>query len=47
MTEDRRRHNYRNLKIWILGIEIADDIFKITSTFPKEEKFGLTSQINR
>lgn len=42
-----RRHNYKNLKIWSLGIEIVDDVFKITSDFPKEEKFGLISQINR
>jgi four helix bundle protein len=42
-----KRHNYKNLKIWNLGIEIVDDVFKITDTFPKEEKFGLVSQINR
>ena len=42
-----RRHTYKNLKIWNLGIEIVDDVFKITDVFPKEEKFGLTSQINR
>jgi four helix bundle protein len=42
-----KRHNYKNLKIWSLGIEIVDDVFKITNSFPKEEKFGLVSQINR
>jgi len=44
---DKKRHNYKNLKIWSLGIEIVDDVFKITDSFPKEEKFGLASQINR
>ncbi|MFN0728746.1 four helix bundle protein [Polaribacter gochangensis] len=43
----RKRHNYKNLKVWNLGIEIVDDVFKITSDFPKKEKFGLISQINR
>jgi four helix bundle protein len=43
----RKRHNYKNLKIWILGIEIADEVYRISSKFPTEEKFGLTSQINR
>jgi len=43
----RKRHNYKNLKIWSLGIEIVDDVFKTTDAFPKEEKFGLVSQINR
>ncbi len=42
-----KRHNYKNLKIWSLGIEIVDDVFTITKTFPTEEKFGLISQINR
>ncbi len=44
---DRKRHNYKNLKIWKLGIEIVDDVFHLTSKFPKDEKFGLVSQINR
>ena len=42
-----KRHNYKNLKIWSLGIQITDDVFSITNTFPKEEKFGLISQLNR
>ncbi len=41
------RHNYKNLKIWNLGIEIVDDVFNILSEFPKDEKFGLSSQISR
>lgn len=44
---DRKRHNYKNLKIWKLGIEMVDDVFKITNEFPKDERFGLISQINR
>ena len=43
----RKRHNYKNLKIWKLGIEIVDDIFGIISSFPIDEKFGLKSQISR
>jgi four helix bundle protein len=42
-----KRHNYKNLKIWSLGIEIVDDVFKITEVFPIEEKYGLISQLNR
>ena len=44
---ERRRHNYKNLKIWILGIEIVNDVFDLLSNFPVEEKFGLKSQISR
>ena len=40
-----KRHNYKNLKIWSLGIEIVDDVYKFTDNFPKEEKYGLSSQL--
>tara|TARA_R110000787_G_scaffold13816_4_gene42981 strand:- start:1321 stop:1680 length:360 start_codon:yes stop_codon:yes gene_type:complete len=43
----KKRHNYKNLKIWNLGIEIVDDVYTILNEFPKDEKFGLTSQISR
>ena len=37
--------NFKELLIWKKGIEIAIDIYKLTSTFPASEKFGLISQI--
>ena len=43
----RKRHNYKNLKIWSLGIEIVDDTFEILKDFPADERFGLASQISR
>ena len=43
----RKRHNYKNLKIWNLGMEIVDDVFKLIESFPNEERFGLVSQLNR
>ena len=43
----RKRHNYKNLKIWKLGIEIVDDVYSIIDKFPKDERFGLISQISR
>jgi len=42
-----KRHNYKNLKIWNLGIEIADETFEIVKTFPMNEKYDLSSQMNR
>lgn len=47
MAENRKRHNYKNLKIWILGMDIVNDVFELLTEFPQEEKFGLTSQISR
>jgi four helix bundle protein len=39
--------NFKELKIWQKGLQVAITSFKITKAFPKEEKFGLASQINR
>ena len=43
----RKRHNYRNLKIWQLGLGIANDISDILEEFPKHEKFDLSHQLSR
>lgn len=44
---ERKRHNYKNLKIWLLGIEITKDISDILILFPKHEQYDLSSQMNR
>jgi len=41
------RHNFKELKIWNLAMEIAEEIYKISSNFPAEEKYGIVSQIRR
>jgi four helix bundle protein len=40
------RH-YRDLKVWQAGMTLAERCYEATRTFPKEEMFGLTSQIRR
>ena len=40
-------HNFKKLNIWILSMELAKDIYEITRTFPKEEMYGLISQMRR
>lgn len=45
--KERVRHNYKNLLVWKLAIEITNDTYALTSLFPKDEKFGLSSQMNR
>jgi four helix bundle protein len=39
--------NYRDLIAWQKGIELVEQIYAITKLFPKDEMFGLTSQIRR
>lgn len=40
-------HKYQDLKIWMKGIELVTAVYKATAEFPKEEKFGLISQMRR
>ena len=39
--------NFKQLKIWHRGLDIAVKSFKPTKEFPKEEKFRISSQITR
>jgi four helix bundle protein len=39
--------NFKELKIWQKGFSIAVDSFKLVSGFPKEEKYGVVSQITK
>ncbi|MBQ0788315.1 MAG: four helix bundle protein [Oceanihabitans sp.] len=43
----KQRHNYRNLKIWKLGLEITNNISDVLLNFPKHERYDLSSQISR
>lgn len=40
-------HIFKELKVWEKAIELVLEIYKIVSKFPKDEIFGLTSQIKR
>jgi len=46
-VKKRLRHNFRNLKIWKMGMEITNDVFDLLEDFPKEERYGLYSQVSR
>jgi four helix bundle protein len=39
--------DFRELKVWERGHKMALKAYKLTSGFPKQELFGLTSQIRR
>ena len=44
--EDKIR-TFKDLKVWQKGIELVKEIYKITKDFPKDELYGLTSQMRR
>ena len=39
--------NHKNLDVWITGIQLVDLVYDLTQQFPANEKFGLTSQMQR
>ena len=42
-----RISSYRDLKVWQSAMNIAVACYEVTRSFPKEEMYGLTSQIRR
>ncbi len=39
--------NHKQLDVWKASIEIVKEIYHITQNFPKDEQFGITSQLKR
>ena len=39
--------SYRDLIVWQKAMNLVTLVYKLTNDFPKDEKFGLTSQIKR
>ncbi|ALA61163.1 four helix bundle protein [Nitrospira moscoviensis] len=39
--------NFRDLDVWKVGKEIVLDVYRTTSSFPKEEAYGLAAQMRR
>ncbi len=39
--------SYKDLDVWKKSFELCVDIYTTTKSFPKEELYGLTSQIRR
>jgi len=39
--------SYRDLKVWQDGMTLVEGCYRFSSEFPREEQFGLTSQLRR
>ncbi|MFZ1932785.1 MAG: four helix bundle protein [Thermoguttaceae bacterium] len=39
--------DYRELIVWQKGMDLVEAIYELTAAFPKDELFGLTSQMRR
>jgi four helix bundle protein len=42
-----KTYSFENLLVWQKSRVLAKEIYKLTATFPKEELFGITSQMRR
>ena len=38
---------YRDLEVWQAATELAVQVYRLTALFPREERYGLTSQLRR
>ena len=47
MRENFDMQDYRKLKVWQKAYDLVLEIYVITKKFPKEELYGVTSQIRR
>ena len=44
---DQSINSYRDLKVWQDAMTLAESCYRLTRQFPRDELFGLTSQIRR
>lgn len=53
MSDERRAasgeevRSYRDLKVWQRAMDWAVEVYDLTGAWPREEQFGLTSQVRR
>ncbi len=44
---DEKIRTFKDLKVWQKGIEVVKKVYEISRSFPKEEVYGLSSQMRR
>jgi four helix bundle protein len=40
-------NSFRDLRVWQAGMDLVEEVYLLTQTFPKQEIYGLTSQMQR
>ncbi len=40
-------HNFKNIIAWQKAMSLVKDVYLLTEKFPKQEVYGLASQVNR
>ena len=39
--------NFRSLRVWQVGMELVEEVYRLSRQFPRSEVYGLSSQIQR
>ncbi len=39
--------SFRDLRVWQRGMEVVESVYRATQSFPRQELYGLTSQLRR
>jgi four helix bundle protein len=39
--------NYRDLRVWQMGMDLVEDVYLTTRSFPRHETYGLSNQMQR
>jgi four helix bundle protein len=39
--------SYRDLRVWQAAMNLVEGVYRLTGTFPKQETYGLSSQMQR
>jgi|ERR1041385_134659 four helix bundle protein len=47
IVSHRRVTSYRDLTVWQQAMDLVDLAYELTKHFPKDERFGLTAQLQR
>ncbi len=47
MSGQKQIDSYQDLEVWQLAVTLAEDCYRLTATFPRDEIYGMTSQIRR
>jgi four helix bundle protein len=46
-SDEQKARGYRDLLVWQKRIALVKEIYRITATFPADERFGLVNQMRR
>lgn len=45
--ENGQIRSHRDLRVWQVGMDLAEAVYRLTRSWPKDELYGLTSQARR